>query len=71
MLCWMRVQEACIFMCEQVQFLFNIMKKTIVYQYYERDTIFPYGEDIVCEFKGHKCLAVEEIPPWCYTYGGK
>ena len=42
--------------------------KTVQYRYYERETLFPSREDTQTELKGHKCLAVEEIPPWCYKY---
>ena len=47
------------------------MKKTILCQYYEKDSIISVVEDTQHEFKGHRSLAVEEIPPWCYYRNNK
>ena len=32
-------------------------------------SVLPFGEDGTHEFKGHRNLAVEELPPWCYVPG--
>lgn len=33
-------------------------------QYYIRDSVVPFEEDMYHEFKGHRNLSVEELPPW-------
>ena len=33
-------------------------------RYYVRGATAPFEEDMLHEFKGHRCLAVEELPPW-------
>ena len=33
-------------------------------RYYIRGETVPFEEDMVHEFKGHRNLAVEELPPW-------
>lgn len=34
--------------------------------HYERKALVPFEEDEYHEFKGHRSLAIEELPPWCY-----
>ena len=36
---------------------------------YTRGSVLPFGEDATHEFKGHRNLAVEELPPWCFVPG--
>ena len=38
-------------------------------KFYVRDSVVPFEEDAFHEFKGHRNLAVEELPPWCYIPG--
>jgi len=38
--------------------------KLKVQHYYIRNTEVPFEEDMFHEFKGHRNLAVEELPPW-------
>ena len=38
-------------------------------KYYVRNTVVPFEEDATHEFKGHRNLAVEELPPWCFIPG--
>lgn len=33
-------------------------------RYYIRDSVVPFEEDMYHEFKGHRNLSVEELPPW-------
>ena len=33
---------------------------------YLLESVLPFGEDSRHEFKGHRCLAVEELPKWCF-----
>ncbi|XP_061197361.1 uncharacterized protein LOC133205542 [Saccostrea echinata] len=33
-------------------------------RYYIKDSVVPFEEDMYHEFKGHRNLAVEELPPW-------
>ncbi|XP_046842661.1 protein tofu-2-like isoform X1 [Xenia sp. Carnegie-2017] len=37
--------------------------------FYILNSTVPYEEDSTHEFKGHRNLAVEELPPWCYFLG--
>jgi len=36
---------------------------------YLRGSVLPFVEDRTHEFKGHRNLAVEELPPWCFVPG--
>lgn len=51
-------------------FLHNITEfkmagtKLKVHHYYIRNSEVPFEEDMFNEFKGHRNLAVEELPPW-------
>nr|XP_022336011.1 uncharacterized protein LOC111132493 [Crassostrea virginica]XP_022336012.1 uncharacterized protein LOC111132493 [Crassostrea virginica]XP_022336013.1 uncharacterized protein LOC111132493 [Crassostrea virginica]XP_022336014.1 uncharacterized protein LOC111132493 [Crassostrea virginica] len=38
--------------------------KPKVLRYYIRDSVVPFEEDMYHEFKGHRNLCVEELPPW-------
>ncbi|XP_028392118.1 uncharacterized protein LOC114516757 [Dendronephthya gigantea] len=38
-------------------------------RFYRQGTIVAFEEDATHEFKGHRNLAVEELPPWCYIPG--
>ena len=33
-------------------------------RYYIRGTTAPFEEDMLHEFKGHRNLSVDELPPW-------
>ena len=37
--------------------------------FYLLDSVIPYDEDKTHEFKGHRNIVVEELPPWCYFPG--
>lgn len=32
-------------------------------------SVLAFGEDCRHEFKGHRCLSVEELPKWCFIPG--
>ena len=36
---------------------------------YVRETVLPFGEDSRHEFKGHRCLSVEELPKSSFIPG--
>ena len=36
---------------------------------YIKESVLPFGEDSKHEFKGHRCLSVEELPKWCFVPG--
>ena len=38
-------------------------------RYYVKDMVVSFEEDSQHEFKGHRNLAVEELPPWCFIPG--
>ena len=38
-------------------------------RFYELDSVVPFEEDAKHEFKGHRNIAVEELPSWCYLPG--
>lgn len=35
-------------------------------RYYVRGNIVPFEEDMYHEFKGHRSISVEELPPWTH-----
>lgn len=37
--------------------------------FYVLDSVVPFEEDATHEFKGHRDIAVEELPSWCYLPG--
>ncbi|XP_068722727.1 uncharacterized protein [Montipora capricornis] len=37
--------------------------------FYFLDSVIPYDEDKTHEFKGHRNIVVEDLPPWCYIPG--
>lgn len=39
------------------------------FRYYERKSLVTLEEDEYHEFKGHRSIAVEELPPWCFLPG--
>ena len=38
-------------------------------RYYELGAVMPLEEDSRHEFKGHRNLSVEELPPWSFVRG--
>ncbi|KAL9975322.1 hypothetical protein ACROYT_G012475 [Oculina patagonica] len=36
---------------------------------YVKNSVVPFEEDSTHEFKGHRNISVEELPPWCYIPG--
>lgn len=38
-------------------------------RFYVLNSVVPFEEDATHEFKGHRNIAVEEVPPWCYIPG--
>ena len=54
--------------CEGPQLPFSKHKMSKA-RYYVQHTIVPFEEDATHEFKGHRNLAVEELPPWCFFPG--
>lgn len=38
-------------------------------RFYIQNTVAPFEEDATHEFKGHRNLGVEDLPPWCFIPG--
>lgn len=38
-------------------------------RFYVKNSVVPFEEDSTHEFKGHRNISVEELPPWCYIPG--
>lgn len=43
----------------------EVLKSSHQIRYYIQGSVVPFEEDSTNEFKGHRNLAVEEIPPMC------
>lgn len=41
----------------------------IAKQFYVLCSVVPFEEDATHEFKGHRNITAEEVPPWCYIPG--
>ena len=38
-------------------------------RFYTKNSVVPFEEDATHEFKGHRNIAFEDIPPWCWIPG--
>ena len=38
-------------------------------RFYLKNSVTPFEEDSTHEFKGHRNISAEEVPPWCYIPG--
>lgn len=38
-------------------------------RFYVLHSVVPFEEDTTHEFKGHRNISIEEIPPWCFIPG--
>lgn len=38
-------------------------------RFFVKNSVVPFEEDSTHEFKGHRNISVEELPPWCYIPG--
>ena len=38
-------------------------------RFYVLNSVVPFEEDATHEFKGHRNITAEEVPPWCYIPG--
>ena len=49
--------------CEMTRF------SEISRRFYVLNSVVPFEEDATHEFKGHRNITAEEVPPWCYIPG--
>ena len=47
----------------------NLTMAQCKFRYYERKSLVTLEEDEYHEFKGHRSIAVEELPPSCFLPG--
>ena len=43
---------------------------SVAIRYYVKESHVPFDEDATHEFKGHKNLGEEDLPPWIFIEGG-
>ncbi|XP_064640322.1 uncharacterized protein LOC135495522 [Lineus longissimus] len=44
-------------------------RRKVLKRYYIKGAVVPFEEDLTHEFKGHRNMAVEELPPWAFITG--